>query len=277
EELLDHGFVGHASTSLHARLYEEFIHIPLVVAWPGQLPQGKRDRRLASQVDIFPTLLRQMGWEIPGFVQGHDLLSPPPLERTLFFQSVIAGNQTTKEREHLWVYGLHNGRFKYIEGEDGPELYDLKNDPSEVQNLAPERPARVKALAGRLQEWRERSGELAGEIFASRPQVHTSAKAESCPVIYTPGEDERLKWDTHTGSLLFDWSGDLDTEYVVEYDIGTGDHHIAGTHEVEGNHQLLGPFPSEIWVTLKDWNPVKIRVSPKTQPRCWSEWRTFKF
>ncbi|HEY2933699.1 MAG TPA: sulfatase, partial [Acidobacteriota bacterium] len=71
EELLEHDFVGHASTSLNAKLFEELIHIPLVIRLPGQT-QGTRNRQLVQQIDIAPTLLQLFG------IQA----SPPPLSHS---------------------------------------------------------------------------------------------------------------------------------------------------------------------------------------------------
>ena len=69
----------------------------------------------------------------------------------------------------------------------------------------------------------------------------------------------------------------METTYLVEYDIGVGDHHVAGTYEVQGNHQIMGPLPKELWTDLKAWNPFRIRISPKTEPPCWSRWVEFRF
>ena len=273
EELLDHGFVGHASTSLHAKLYEEFLHIPLMVSWPGKVPQGKSDDRLASQIDILPTILNLMGIQVPQYVQGSDLLKEPP-QRSLYFESVIAGNQTTKEREHLWLRAVRQGDWKYI---SNGELYRLDQDAQEKNDLAEKFPQKAQQLKADLAAWLKESREAGKRIFPSESQVHTSLRPGACPVIHTPGKGQTLGYDVHTGSLLFDWSGDLGTYYRVEYDIGQGDHHVAGVYEVQGNHQLMGPLPREVWTSLKAWNSFRIRVSPKSDPPCWSEWVTFQF
>jgi len=273
EELLDHGFVGHASTSLNAKLYEELLHIPLIASWPSKVPSGKVDERLASQIDILPTVLNLMGWEVPQFVQGSGLLRETS-RRALYFESVIAGNQTTKEREHLWLRAVRKGDWKYI---SSGELYRLDRDPNEKHNLAEKHPGKAKELEADLEGWLQESRQAAQRIFPAAPQVHTSERPGACPVIHTPGNGQTLDYDVHTGSLLFDWSGDLSTEYRVEYDIGVGDHHVAGVYDVEGNHQLMGPLPRELWTNLKAWNPFRIRVSPKSEPPCWSDWVEFRF
>ena len=272
EELLDHGFVGHASTSLHAKLYEEIVHIPLIISWPGHVEAGKIVKTPVSQVDILPTILSLAGLDPPTGLQGFDLHRNPP-ERDLVFESVIAGNQTSKDQENEWVRAIRSGRWKYIEPQ---ELYDLSSDRAERKNLADCMPERVQELRNRLQREleslrRERSRFVPAEQSPRREIV------TQCPRIYTPENGSTLDYDTHTGALLFDWRGDMETDYWIEYDIGEGDHHVAGRYEVKGNHHILGPLPQDLWGDLKAWNPFRIRVSPKQDPPCWSEWVEFHF
>jgi arylsulfatase A-like enzyme len=272
EELLDHGFVGHASTSLRARLYEEFIHIPLIVSWPGKVPVGEVDPNLVSQIDILPTISALLGWEIPSYVQGTNLLESSP-EHRLFFESVVAGNQTTKEKENIWVRGVRTAHHKYI---STGELYDLTLDPREQVNIADQDPEIAKKLSISLGSWLKESEALRNKLFPPYQSVLTR-KSSKCPGIHTPARGSVLDYDLHTGALLFGWTGDMETTYLIEYDIGVGDHHVAGTYEIDGNHQILGPFPRELWENLKAWNPFRFRVSPKSEEPCWSRWTEFKF
>jgi len=272
EELLDHGFVGHASTSLRARIYEEFIHIPLVVSWPGKVPCGEINPKRVSQIDILPTIAQLLGWEIPDYVQGKSLLDPSS-ERQLFFESVVAGNQTTRERENIWTRGVLHHNYKYI---STGELYDLAKDPEEQVDIANSEPEIVRRLSLDLGSWLRRSVKLHTELFPSYQNVF-QRRSKKCPAVHTPGNHSVLDYDLHTGALLFGWTGDMATTYLIEYDIGVGDHHVAGTYEVDGNHQILGPFPRELWGNLKAWNPFRFRVSPKSDEPCWSRWTEFEF
>jgi hypothetical protein len=273
EELLDHGFVGHASTSLQAKLYEELVRIPLIVSWPERLPGGQVYTHPVSQVDILPTVLRLQGWESPRGVQGRDLFEPDA-DRALLFESVAAGNQTPKEREDEWVRAIKKGRFKYLS--DG-RLFDLLADPLETRDVADEFPAFAGRLAEELGRQRSVNSGLSRELFGEAPPGLTRGQGTACPRIYTPEHRKQLDYEVHTGALLFDWRGDMETSYIVEYDIGTGDHHVAGQYEVQGNHQIMGPFPRELWTDLKAWNPFRIRVTPKQEPPCWSDWVEFTF
>lgn len=273
EELLDHGFVGHASTSLQAKLYEEVVRIPLIVSWPGQVAAGQVLNHPVNQTDLLPTLCRLQGWPMPDGVQGRDLFEPDP-GRALFFESVAAGNQTPRERENEWIRGVRHGRFKYL---DDGRLFDLLTDPEESRDLAAEFPGRAVELNATLDKWRAGNLELSKRLFGQASRDVVRETSPECPRIYTPEPGKALNYEVHTGALLFDWRGDMGTAYVVEYDIGTGDHHVAGQYEVQGNHQIMGPFPRDLWTDLKAWNPFRLRVTPKQSEPCWSDWVEFYF
>ena len=278
EELLDHGFVGHASTSLRAKLYEELVRIPLILSWPGKIEADQKVLRRVNQTDLFPTILKLFEIKVPDPVQGQDLFGDSP-QRPLFFESVIGGNQTTKEREGIWVRAVLKDSYKYIfrDGSIG-ELYNLRMDPGETVNLAEAKPQISQRLQAELNHWHQQARALRARIFSAAPEIFTASENVRCPGTFTPGNGKKLEYDIHTGHLLLDWSGDMDTTYVIEYDIGTGNHHVAGAYEVQGNHQLLGPIPRELWEeNLKAWNPFKIRVSPKSEEHCWSDWVAFNF
>ena len=73
EELFEHGFIGHASTSLNAKLYDEIIHIPLIIWWPKKLKHRVVDE-LVQQIDIMPTILDMLGLLPSEGLQGYSLL-----------------------------------------------------------------------------------------------------------------------------------------------------------------------------------------------------------
>lgn len=273
EELLDHGFVGHASTSLRAKLYEELIHIPLIISWPNNVPSGKFIDVPVSQVDIVPTVANLLDIQLTGQVAGVDLLSPIP-KRSLYFESVIAGNQTPKNREKEWIRAVRREQYKYI---STGEIYHLDSDPCERTNIAGQHPELSKNLSQELDSWFKETVELRMTLFNQGTQAVRQSRKDTCPRIFTPGDGSTLDYDVHTGALLFDWSGDMSTPYLIEYDIGEGDHHVEGKYQIEGNHQILGPLPKELWHDLKAWNPFKFRISPQGSEPCWSDWVTFYF
>jgi arylsulfatase A-like enzyme len=80
EELLEHGWVGHASTGYDAKLEDALLRIPLIVRVPGGAHAG-RFRALASQVDLMPTLFELLGIAAPELAANQQGVSLAPILR----------------------------------------------------------------------------------------------------------------------------------------------------------------------------------------------------
>jgi arylsulfatase len=148
--LADHGeaFLEHSFFLHGQRLYDEFVHVPLLIKWPRSVDgfSSSIDQPV-SLVDLVPTLVD--GLDLPsdrGF-QGISLLpvafGEKPLQRPLYSTTRGAGprSQPPTTSSMLLMDGwkiIHNR----ISFED--ELYYLTDDPGEKRNLAAEMP--VKAL-----------------------------------------------------------------------------------------------------------------------------------
>lgn len=144
EELLDHGHVGHASTSHHATLYEEVLRIPLVIADPRR-SESRRVSSRVQQLDLFSTLLALCGVRapVPSSRSAVDL-SPLVLEgreptelaadRPFLFLSSRMGYQTPRACDGQQVWAVSDGKRKFIGEEfESPRrlLFDLIADPHE--------------------------------------------------------------------------------------------------------------------------------------------------
>jgi arylsulfatase A-like enzyme len=162
EGLLQHGQMAHG-----VQLYEEAVRVPLVLRLPGVVPAGRVVETPVALVDLAPTLLELLGVPAQGMgFQGESLtraledggaLDP---ERTIHLQRRhYAGEQVGSEWVEGDLYGVRQGRWKYLESGDGErrELYDLAADPGETANLAPEHPEQVRRLAARIASWRSAS------------------------------------------------------------------------------------------------------------------------
>jgi uncharacterized sulfatase len=135
--------------------YEGGVRVPLAARWPARIPAGRVVEAPAIAYDVFPTLLRLAGGELPSdrIYDGQDiwplLSGAGTIERRKPFVWVYL-DRVTAVREGRWK--LHVARQEQQLGE--PELYDLENDPAETQNLAAQNPevvARLRKHAGAVE------------------------------------------------------------------------------------------------------------------------------
>ena len=141
EMLGDHGLI-----SKGCRFYEGLVRVPLIFSWPGVVEARKRVDALVELTDIAPTLLDYAGLSVPDRMTGRSL------------RAAMEGGELVEQREFVrceyysalsllapgrenWngSYGtmIRTSRYKLVvyHGVNLGELYDLKEDPGEFNNL----------------------------------------------------------------------------------------------------------------------------------------------
>lgn len=154
----------------HHGLYEGNVHVPLILWWPGTLPAGKRVAGFVQNVDFVPTFLEMAGIPDTENTEGRSLL--PSIIRPARRPDDAGGNyDEVYLSEATWEVkrGLVNSRWKFIQsyepdphGRPMQELFDLRADPTEQNNLAEQFPEVVRELKGRLDAWVARRLEETG-------------------------------------------------------------------------------------------------------------------
>jgi len=144
-----HGLMGKQN------LYDHSVRVPLLIAGPG-VAKGARCSALAYLNDLFATTCAQAGLATPAGVDGASLA---PLLRDagakvrdsvfLAYRDFMRGVRT--ERHKLVLLN--------VKGTLTTQLFDLREDPWELRNLAAEQPARVKELTALLVDWQRRAGD----------------------------------------------------------------------------------------------------------------------
>lgn len=131
----DRGFAGKWSH------YEQSLRVPLIIfdPRPNAGPRGRVEKRMALNLDLPASFLAWAGLDVPDSYQGSSLtalVAGQPVERWrrhFFCEHVTLAPHITWE-------GVHTQRYKYARYFDQKPVYeflfDLKNDPDELQNLA---------------------------------------------------------------------------------------------------------------------------------------------
>jgi arylsulfatase A-like enzyme len=137
--------------------YEEAIRVPLLVRYPALAPLPRREQGLALNIDLCPTFAELAGITPPYPPDGESLVrlldGTAPAWRSDFLTEGWPSNHTWATlREARWKYSETLDRAGRIE----PELYDLAQDPWELDNVAsaPANADRVDAMARRVRELR---------------------------------------------------------------------------------------------------------------------------
>ena len=182
--------------------YDAGIRIPLIVRWPGHIEAGSTNEKLVSLIDLAPTMLKLAGLRPPRHLQGEDFLGAAPHREYVFahrdrhdesYDMVRAArDQRFKYIRHfcpekpVLIYNPYRNHHPIMQelwrlhaaGELNEtqqilmrdsrapeELYDIENDPFELNNLAaePEHAQTLERMRGALDEWRAKFGDK-GEI-----------------------------------------------------------------------------------------------------------------
>jgi len=178
----DHGdFMGeHRMQCKGGVFYDCLTRVPLILSWPGLVPEGVRDESMVNLIDVVPTLLGLQRIEIPRTMHGEGLPTATDAEpRDATFSEYGAGGppfrmsdleelprpygrraliQSLQWREAEGRRKMARTRaWKYVHDPmgDRDELYDLVRDPWELENLVDD-PAHWDVLAElrlRLADW----------------------------------------------------------------------------------------------------------------------------
>jgi arylsulfatase A-like enzyme len=173
DHLYSHGYgrCGDRSFPLPLRAskatpFEESIHVPFLLRWPNKIGNRQSTDVLFGSVDIMPSLLGLCGIDVPPGLSGRDLSyailgEEGPMPDSVYLQILGEGwpgrgrwvGYWRAVRTDRWLYA------RWHENEYGPYLFDLHNDPWEVNNVyhhpdfAPVR----EEMEVQLKQWMEKT------------------------------------------------------------------------------------------------------------------------
>lgn len=150
-------------------VYEGGIRVPMFVRWPGKYPAGRKYNLVSAHIDIAPTILEMCEVPVPNNVLFDGISLGPLLNlkpetklswpnRTLFFQW-HRGDKPERYR----AFAARSQTFKLVQalGKGNQplpttpnfELFDMRDDPLEQNNVAAQHPEVVKDMKGEYDRW----------------------------------------------------------------------------------------------------------------------------
>jgi arylsulfatase A-like enzyme len=121
-------------------IYEQSFREPLMIRYPGHITPGTVVNAFVQNIDFGPTFLDIVGAAIPADMDGKSIVplfsgSTPPTWRQSIYYHYYEWPTDHAVRQH---YGIRGSRYKltYFYTLDQWELYDLQNDPTEINNVA---------------------------------------------------------------------------------------------------------------------------------------------
>jgi len=141
-------------------VYEGGIATSLIVRWPGVIKPGTITHQVGHVIDLMPTCLEIAGIRYPETFRGKELIPLDGKSLLPIFQGKTRDGHETLYWEHLGNCAIRQGSWKLVKrrGSKEWELYDLRDDRTETNNLAADYPQRVRDMEGQWLAWAKKVG-----------------------------------------------------------------------------------------------------------------------
>ena len=131
-------------------MYEESLRMPFLVRYPAMIKPGTRTDEIINNTDFAPTILELAGVRAPGYMQGRSFVpllqgkTPADWPKSTYYRywmhmahhdNPAHFGVRTKQYKLIFFYGQNYKKGGPKPTQPGWELYDMKNDPHEMNNL----------------------------------------------------------------------------------------------------------------------------------------------
>jgi arylsulfatase A-like enzyme len=172
-------------------MYEQSFRTPLIVRYPDKIKPGIDSTDLVMNLDYAPTLLDFAGVPVPEKMQGISMKDILENKKNAQVRDAIYYHYFEYPNEHMVKrhYGIRTDRYKLIHfyyDIDAWELYDLKNDPDELNNLYNNKDYEdiITSLKNKLQKLREQYNDTDESRYLPKPPLKVNNVAKGAKVIY---------------------------------------------------------------------------------------------
>jgi arylsulfatase A-like enzyme len=139
----------------HHGMYDNVLHVPFILRYPGKVPAGKVVEGFSTHQDVVPTLLELAEIEVEDPFTGTSALDMARGE-VASHACEFYHTECTWMRKHGWRtphWKLHWALEPDFHFKPEIELYNLVEDPAENHNVAAERPDVVALLKAKIEAW----------------------------------------------------------------------------------------------------------------------------
>ena len=212
-------------------VHEGGVKVPFFIEWKDIVPSGKVVRTPAAHIDIYPTLVDLCNLKP---------ISGKPIDGISLASLILQNEEQKKSERNLFAHvnfmtlpvtlnagGFRNDQYRFVFEKDRPQLYDLKKDSSELQDLSLQMPEKTKQYLSLYKQW---FATVTSGLMLDRPTILSAAGAE-LPVseaILTAGikfkeghawaHDWVENWNTTQDSLYWEIECIKSGKYRIELD-----------------------------------------------------------
>jgi arylsulfatase A-like enzyme len=289
-KLFNAGMKG-GKTSVH----EGGSRVPLFMNWPAANWTPKVVERISAHIDILPTIIDLCGIEFAGKFKLDGTSLKPLIEgdsedwqdRTLFLHNPI-------DETNRYPGAVRTEKYRLVKKIKGPqagsaaknndksalpwELYDMKHDPGEENNIAEENPEIVVELSDKYENWLDdiSSNELkrfplpVGFDEHNPVTLFATQAYFSEPIKYFTGRgaanDWLTEWSNSKGKIWFDIEVAMDGEYLISIAYSCPEENAGSTIRLTaGNTKTETKVPPAPITEI----PLPDRISSGYQSRVW--------
>jgi arylsulfatase/arylsulfatase A len=248
-------------------VYEGGIHSPLFLHWPAELQAGSESDKVAAHIDILPTLLDACGVDYPAKsdLDGRSFLPLLSEENTAWpdrYLTIQAHRGNKPVRYHN--FAIRNQRWKLLhasgfgaedfQGQPEYELFDMENDPLEMNDLAAEKPEVVSELMTAYDRWFDDVSSTRPDNYEP-PRIYIGTEYEN-PTVLTRQDWRHTKgtpWEKNSNGF---WLLFAPEAGIYDFTVHIRNHESDGTLVLDiGGHSYRSTFKiADKEVAFKDIN-----------------------